>query len=122
MNFDPRTTKFHNQADVDEYLTRYGVCLSPGIEVKLCPQDNEFMKSLPNGGVMHPQILALRLKVSLTKFIRSVLIYYRIAPRSCRGEGAWRIVLGFEALCPLVIPNACQHGIFIVAYALRKIA
>ena len=63
MNFDPRATRRHSQADVDEYLERYCVRLSPGIMVELCPQDNEFVKSPPNSSVyMHPQILALELK------------------------------------------------------------
>ena len=29
MNFDPRTTKLHDQAYVDEYRVKYCVCLSP---------------------------------------------------------------------------------------------
>jgi len=81
MNFDSRTTKLDSQTDVDEYLARYGVRLSPGVRVKLCPQDTEFVKSPPNDSVyMYPQILAFGLKLSLTKFIRSVLIYYMIVP------------------------------------------
>jgi len=39
MNFDPRTTKFNSQTDVDEYLARYGFHLSPGIKIEFCPLD-----------------------------------------------------------------------------------
>ena len=37
MDFDSKTTKLHNQEDVDDYLAKYGVCLNPGIKVELCP-------------------------------------------------------------------------------------
>jgi len=66
MDFDPRTTKLHSQAD-DEYLVKYGACLSPKIKVEFWPQDTNFVKSPPNGGVyMHLQILALA-KVAANK-------------------------------------------------------
>ena len=86
MDFDPKTTKLHSQAEVDEYLTKNDVHLSPGIEVEFCPQGTYFALPPPNGGVyMHCQILALGLKLSLTKFVCSVLSHFRIAPRNCRG-------------------------------------
>ena len=47
---------------------------------------------------MHPQILALGLKLPLTKFVRSVLSHFRITLSQLSGV-AWRTtVLGFEAL------------------------
>jgi len=86
MYFDPRTTRLHNQANVDKYLARYDVCLSPGIRVEFCPQDTEFVRSPSKGGVyMHPQILALELKLPLMKFVLSVLTYYIIAPLQLSG-------------------------------------
>ena len=51
MDFDPRTTKLHNQKDVRVYLTKYSVHLSLGIEVEFCPKDTDFILPLPNGGV-----------------------------------------------------------------------
>ena len=57
MNFDPRATRLHSLADVDEFLARYCVRLSHGIMVEFCPQD-EFVKSSSNGGVyLYPRIL-----------------------------------------------------------------
>ena len=86
MDFNPRTMRLHSQADVDEYLARYGVRLYPIIKVKFCPQDTEFVKSPPNGGVyMHPQIQAPELKLPVTKFVRSVLTYYKIIPSQVSG-------------------------------------
>ena len=122
MDFKPRTTKLHNQLDVDKYLARYGVCLYPGIEAEFCPQDTEFMKSPLNVSVyIRPHILALGLKLSLMKFVRGVLNYYRIAPSQLSGV-AWHTVRGFEALCDLIVQDACQREVFSVAYVLRKTA
>ena len=85
MNFDPKTTKLHEE-EVDEHLTKYGVRLSPEIKVEFCPQGTEFSLPPLNDGVyMHPQILALGLKMPLTKFFRSILPHYRSPPRSCQG-------------------------------------
>jgi len=36
MDFDPKTM-LHSQGEVDEYLAKYGVELSPEIKVDLCP-------------------------------------------------------------------------------------
>ena len=33
---------------------------------------------------------------------------------------AWRTVLGFEALCALIVPDVFQREVFSTAYALRK--
>ena len=56
MDFDPKTTRLHGQEDVDEYLKKYGVELSPGIKVKFCPLGTKFGLSPSDGGVyMHPK-------------------------------------------------------------------
>ena len=68
---------------------------------------------------MHPLILALGLKMPLTKFIRSILTHYRVTPSQLSGV-AWRIVHGFEALCALSVPEACQCDFFSTTYTLRK--
>jgi len=92
MDFDPRTTKLHSQKDVGEYLAKYGVRLSPGIEVEFCPEGSNFTLPPPNGGVyMHPQILGLRLRLSLPSFVRDVLAHYRVALSLLSGV-VWRIV------------------------------
>ena len=101
MNFDPRTTKLHSQKDVREYLAKYGVCLSPEIEMEFFSEGTDFTLPSPNDDVyMHPQIMALGLKLPLTPFVRGVLAHYRVAP-SQLSVVAWRTVLGFEALCAL---------------------
>ena len=52
---DPRTTKLHSQKDVGECLAKYGVRLSPGIEVEFFPEGADFILPLPNGGFyIHP--------------------------------------------------------------------
>ena len=68
---------------------------------------------------MQPQILALGLKLSLTKFACSVLSHFRVSPSQLLGV-AWCTVLEFEALCTVSAPNACQHKVFCASYALRK--
>jgi len=72
MDFDPKTTKLYNQEGVDEYLVKNGVHLSLGFEVEFYPQGTDFTLPLPNSDVcMHPQVLALGLKLLLTRFIHS---------------------------------------------------
>jgi len=110
---DPKTTKVHSQEDVNEYLEKYGVKLSHRIKVEFCPLDTKFGLSPPDGRVcMHPQVLVLELKLSLMKFVHSVLTFYQIAPSQLSGV-VWRIVLGFETLCILKVPEAC-HRKFLV--------
>ena len=55
MDFDPRTTKLHSQKDMGEYLAKYGVRLSPGIEFEFCPKGTDFTLHPPNNDVYrHP--------------------------------------------------------------------
>jgi len=67
---------------------------------------------------MHPQVLALGLKLLMTRFVHSVLTFYRVTP-SQLSVVAWRTILAFEALCVLFTPEACQREVFSTAYALR---
>ena len=98
MAFDPKTTKLHNQEDVDEYLAKYGICFNHGIKVEFCLYSVDVTLAPHNGGVnLHPQVLALRLRLSMTRFVRSVLPFYRVAPSQLPGV-AWRTVLEFETL------------------------
>ena len=39
MNFDPKTSRLHNQEEVDKYLANYGFRLNPGIKIEFCPHD-----------------------------------------------------------------------------------
>jgi len=55
----------------------------------------------------------------MTKFVRSVLIFYEVAPSQLMAV-AWRIVLEFEALCNLYAPEACHREVFNTVYLLRK--
>ena len=66
-------------------------------------------KALPNkdGVYMHPQVLALGLMLLLTRFVCSVLIFYRVAP-SQLSVVAWHTVLRCKALCALFAPEVCQ--------------
>ena len=51
---------------------------------------------------MHPLELALGLRLPMTKFIHSVLIFYGVAS-SQLSLAAWRTVLGFETLCAYML-------------------
>jgi len=55
----------------------------------------------------------------MTSFIRSVLTFYQVAPSQFSAV-AWRTVLGFEALCDLYAPEACQREVFSIMFTLRK--
>ena len=44
-----------------------------------------------------PQVFALRVHLPLTDFIRHVLAYYDVAP-TLLTPGAWKTIMGFEAL------------------------
>ena len=73
MDFDPKTSKLRKQEEVDKYLTMYACRLKPGIKIEFCPHDVNVSTAPSGGGVyMHPQVLALGLRLSMTKFIRSV--------------------------------------------------
>ena len=54
----------------------------------------------------------------MTRFVRSVLTVYKVAFFQL-STVAWRTTLGFEALCVLFAPEACQREVFSTAYALR---
>ena len=53
----------------------------------------------PKDGVyFHPQVLALRVQLSLTNFVHRVLAFYNVASTQLM-PGARRMILGYEALC-----------------------
>ena len=99
MDFDPKTSKLHNQEAVDKYLASYGFCWSPGIKIEFYPNDVYVSLAPPSkeGVYMHPLVLALGLRLPMTKFIRSALIFYGVTPLSYRW---WPGVL-FWGLRPL---------------------
>ena len=68
---------------------------------------------------MHLLVLALGLRLAMMKFVRSVSIFYGVAPFQLSTE-AWCTILGFEALCDLYAPETCHCEVFITAYLLRK--
>ena len=68
---------------------------------------------------MHPLVLALGLRLPMTKSVRNVLIFYEVSPSQLTAV-AWRTVLGFEALCNLYAPEAYQCEVFSSANLLRK--
>jgi len=66
---------------VDKYLANYSFRLNPRIKIEFCPQDIEVSLAPPNGGVyMYLQVLALGLRLSMTRFVCSVLTFYQVAP------------------------------------------
>ena len=60
MDFNPKTSRLHNQEDVNKYLAWYVICLNPGIKVEFCPHGVDISQASPNGGAyMHLHVLAL---------------------------------------------------------------
>jgi len=81
IDFDPKTSRIHNQEEVDTYLANYGFRLNIGIKIEFSPHSvNIFLALLNDGVYMHPHVLALGLRLQITRFIRSILTFYRIAP------------------------------------------
>jgi len=82
VDFDPKTSKLRDQEAVDKYLADNGFCLSPGIKIEFCPNDVDVSSAPPGkeGVYMHPLVLALGMRLPMMKFIRSVLVFYEIAP------------------------------------------
>jgi len=68
---------------------------------------------------MHPQILALGLRLPKMRFVCSVLAFYKVVP-SQLSVVAWRTVLRFEVLCDLYASEACRLEVFSTTYSLRK--
>jgi len=81
MDFDPKTSRLQHQEEVDTYLANYGFRLNIGIKIEFSPHSvNIFLALLNDGVYMHPHVLALGLRLPITRFIRSILTFYRIAP------------------------------------------
>jgi len=106
---------------MDRYLASYGFPLNSGIKIEFCPYGVDVSLIPPNreGVYVHPQILALGLRLPMTRFIHNVLTFYKIAP-SQLSAAVWRMVLEFEAFCDLYASQACQGKVFSTAYLLRK--
>ena len=121
MDLDPKTSKLRDQEAVNKYLASFGFRWSPRIKFEFCPNRFDVTSTPPDkeGMYMHPLVLALGLRLPMTKFVRSVLIFYGVTPSQLSAV-AWRTVLGFEALYDLYAPEACHCEVFNVAYLLRK--
>ena len=88
--------------------------------VEWCPLKTDVTVAPPHDGVfIHPQILALGMKLPLTTFVHNVLSYFRVAPSQLT-MGVWRILLGFEALCNRFLLEACGREEFYTVYMMRK--
>ena len=68
---------------------------------------------------IHPQILALRMKLPLIAFVHNVLSYFRVVPSQLT-VGAWLVLFGFEALCNCFLPETCGRKKFCATYFMRK--
>jgi len=99
MDFDPSPTILRSQEEVVEYLEKYRGSLPFGIVVEWCPSEtNVRIPPLEGGMYYHLQVLVLMAHLSLTDFVRQVLACYNVAPTQLM-LGAWRTILGFEAIC-----------------------
>jgi len=82
MDFNLKTSKLRDQKTMDKYLASYGFRWGPGIKNEFCPNDVDVSLAPPGreGVYMHPLVLALGLRLPMTKFIRSVLIFFMSSP------------------------------------------
>ena len=81
MDFNLKTSKLCDQEAVEKYLTNYEFCLNSGIKIEFCPLTVDVFSTPPKGegAHMHPQVLALGLKLPMTKFVCNVLAFYTVA-------------------------------------------
>jgi len=79
---DFKTSMLHDQEAVDKYLASYGFRWSTGIKVEFCPTDVDVTLAPPDkkGVYTYSLVLALGLRLPMMKFVRSVLIFYGVAP------------------------------------------
>jgi len=119
MDFDPKTSVLHNQKVVYAYLAKYSVRLLSNMQVELYASNIGFMVSPTDVVYLHPQVLALGLKLSLKNFILDILCHFQVAPSQLSTE-AWWTILGFQALCASFAPNSCQCADFCAIYSMRK--
>jgi len=85
MDFNPKTSRLHNQKAVDKYLANYGFRLNQGIKIEFCPHGVDVSLVPPKDGVyMHLQVLVLGLRLPVTRFVCIVLTFYQVAPLSFR--------------------------------------
>ena len=79
MDFDLKISRLCNQEEVDKYPMKYGFRLNPGIKVKFCPHGvSVSLAPLGDGVYMHPKLLVLGLRLTMMRFIRNVLSFYRV--------------------------------------------
>ena len=81
------------------------------------------MSESPLKGSMyfHPQVLALRLHLPLTDFVRHVLAYYSVAPTQLM-LGVWQTIIGFEALCEDFAAALYSLEDFTTCYSMRRLS
>jgi len=89
MDFNPKTSKLHNQEAVDKYLASYDFHWSPRIKIEFCPHNVDISSTMPNkdGVYIHSLVLALGLRQPMMKFIHSILIFLWGRPLSAIGGG-----------------------------------
>ena len=74
---------------MDKYLANYSFRWSPGIKIEFCPNDADVTSAPPDeeGVYMHLLVLVLRLRMLMTKFIRSVFFLWGHPPSYQRWLG-----------------------------------
>ena len=86
MYFNPKTFKLRDQEAVDKYLASYEFCLNLGIKIEFCPLMLTFPQPCLKVRVYiyTSSGFDTELRLPMTKFIHSVLLFYKVAPLSCR--------------------------------------
>ena len=118
IDFDPKISKLSDQKAVDKYWLTMAFAGALEKKVQFCLNDVDVTSAPPDkkGVYMHPLVLALRLRLPMTKFFHSILTFYEVALLSYR---QWPGVQ-FEALCDFYTSEACHCEVFNAAYLLQK--
>ena len=121
MDFDPSPTSSAAKRRWSSIWRSIVVLYIAGIVVEWCSPETNVKISPPKGGVyFHPQMLAMRVHLPLTDFVCQVLVYYNVPPTQLT-HGAWRAVLGFEALCVDFVATSYSLEDFATCYSMRTL-
>ena len=99
MDFNPKISKLRDQEAMDRYLASYAFRLNLEIKIEIFPYAVDVSLAPPNreGVYMHLQVLVLELRLPMTRFVCSILTFYKVASSQLSAI-AWCTILGFEAL------------------------
>ena len=120
MDFDSMLKILSSQKGVDEYLVRYGVWLPSNVKVEWCPSNTDYTETPKTGGVyLHPPSVSLGVEVPFDRLCPRPSASLPYGTLSISGRGL-RVVLSFQVLYNMFLPDACNIEDFSALYMIRR--